>query len=93
MDWAVEPGGGVNIAGARAMVEGYRATAGALPALDMSMFRGAVTGLANYVFGLVEYAVEVGGDEDRRFAERGVRHVLAHLPTVATLERLLGAVR
>lgn len=93
MDWAVEPGGGVNIAGARAMVEGYRATAGALPAFDMSMFRGAVTGLANYVFGLVEYAIEVGDAEDRRFAERSVRHVLAHLPTLATLERLLGAVR
>jgi aminoglycoside phosphotransferase (APT) family kinase protein len=93
MDWTVEPGGGVNVAGARAMVEGYRATAGALPVLDMSMFRGAVTGLANYVFGLVEYAMEAGDDEDRRFAERGVRHVLTHLPTLATLERLLDAVR
>lgn len=93
MDWTVEPGGGVNVAGARAMVEGYRATAGTLPVLDMSMFRGAVTGLANYVFGLVEYAVDAGDDEDRRFAERGVRHVLAHLPTLTTLERLLDAVR
>lgn len=90
MDWTVDPGGEVNVAGARAMVEGYRATAGSLPALDMGMFRGAVTGLANYVFGLVEYAMD---GEDRRFSERGVRHVLAHLPTLATLERLLDVVR
>jgi aminoglycoside phosphotransferase (APT) family kinase protein len=93
MDWTVGPGGGVNVAGARALVEGYRATAGTLPGLDMSMFRGAVTGLANYVFGLVEYAMDAGDDEDRRFADRSVRHVLAHLPTLATLEGLLAAVR
>jgi hypothetical protein len=92
MDWTVDPGGGVNTAGARAMVEGYRATAGSLPALDLSMFRGAVTGLANYVFGQVEYALDAAG-EDRRFADRGVRHVLANLPTLATLEELLAAVR
>lgn len=92
MDWAVDAGRTVNVAGARAMVEGYRATAGSLPALDMTMFRGAVTGLANYVFGLCEYAIDAG-DEDRRFADRGVRHVLTHLPTLATLERLLAAVR
>lgn len=94
MDWGVDLNSmSVNVAGARAMVEGYRATAGGLPVLDMSMFRGAVTGLANYVFGLVEYAMEAQDDEDRRFSERGVRHVLAHLPTLAILEQLLEAVR
>lgn len=92
MDWTVEPGGGVNTAGARAMVEGYRATAGTLPELDMTMFRGAVTGLANYVFGQVEHAMAATG-EDRRLADRGVRHLLTHLPTLATLEELLTAVR
>lgn len=92
MDWTVAPGGGVNKAGARAMVEGYRATAGGLPDLDMGMFFGAVTGLANYVFGQVQYALAATG-EDRRFADRGVRHVLTHLPTLATLEELLAAVR
>lgn len=91
MDWTVEPGGRVNTAGARAMVEGYRAVAGGLPELDVSMFRGAVTGLANYVFGQVEYALAAHG-EDRRFADRSVRHVLTHLPTLATLEELLAAV-
>jgi phosphotransferase family enzyme len=89
MDWAVEPGGGVNTAGARALVEGYRATAGALPELDMAMFRGAVTGLANYVFGQVQGALAAADG----FADRSVRHVLANLPTLTTLERLLAAVR
>lgn len=93
MDWTVDPGGGVNAAGARAMVEGYRERAGGHPVLDMGMFRGAVTGLANYVFGLVEYAMDAHDDEDRRLSERGVRHVLTHLPTLATLERLLDVVR
>lgn len=91
MDWTVDSGSTVNVAGARALVEGYRATAGSLPELDMSMFRGAVTGLANYVFGLVEYALDATG-EDRRYADRSVRHVLTNLPTRTTLERLLAAV-
>lgn len=93
MDWTVDWDTQVNAAGARAMVEGYRETAGGLPVLDMDMFRGVVTGLANYVFGLVEYAMEAQDNEDRRFAERSVRHVLAHLPTLAVLERLLDVVR
>jgi hypothetical protein len=91
-DWAVDPGGGINRPGARALVDGYRATAGALPPLSMGMFSGAVTGLANYVFGQVDYAMNVQDDEDRRYMDRSVRHILAHLPTRATLERLLEAV-
>jgi Ser/Thr protein kinase RdoA (MazF antagonist) len=87
--WTVNPSGGVNVAGARALVEGYRATAGSLPALEMAMFRGAVTALANYVSGQVHGALEAGDTEDRRYADRGVRHLLSHLPTRADLERLL----
>jgi hypothetical protein len=45
------------------------------------------------VFGLAEYTMDAGDDEDRRFADRSVRHVLAHLPALATLEGLLAAVR
>ena len=56
------------------MVEGYRAVAGSLPTLGMAMFRGAVTGLANYVFGLCEHAMDTGG-EDRRYADRSVTRV------------------
>ena len=88
MDWTVDRGRGVNIAGARALVEGYRETAGSLPALDLAMFRGAVTSLANYVSGQIEYALAADG-EDRRYADRSVRHLLTHLPTLADLERLL----
>jgi hypothetical protein len=93
MDWAVDPGGGVNIAGARALVDGYRATAGTVPALDLAAFRGAVTGLMNYVTGQVEYALAATDDEDRRYADRSVRHLLSHLPTRAALEQLLVVAR
>jgi thiamine kinase-like enzyme len=89
MTWTVDPGGGVNTAGARALVEGYRATAGALPTLDMGMFRGAVTSLANYVSGQLELAMTARDKEDQRYADRNARHLLSHLPTRATLEQLL----
>jgi hypothetical protein len=92
LDWAVEPGGGVNAAGARALADGYRARAGRLPHLDMSSFRGAITSLANYVAGEVGAALELPAGEERRYADRSVQHVLTHLATRTTLERLLEAV-
>jgi len=92
LDWAVEPGGAVNAAGARALVDGYRVKAGDVPDLDVSSFRGAVTSLANYVAGEVGTALELPPGEDRRYADRSVTHVLTHLPTPTTLEHLLRAV-
>jgi hypothetical protein len=92
LDWAAPPGGGVNVAGAQALVEGYRAKAGRAPDLDLSSFRGAATSLANYVAGEVGAALELPPGEERRYADRSVLHVLTHLPTRATLERLLEAV-
>ncbi|WP_208021034.1 hypothetical protein [Verrucosispora sioxanthis] len=91
LDWAVVPGGSVNVAGARALLDGYRATAGTLPPLDLTAFRGAVTSLANYVFGQVDAALEATDDEERRYADRSVAHLLTHLPTRAVLEQLLDA--
>ncbi|MFC6015223.1 hypothetical protein ACFP2T_03315 [Plantactinospora solaniradicis] len=79
----------MNRAGARALVDGYRARAGALPPLDLTMFRGAVNSLANYVFGQVRTALDTHEREDRRYADRSVRHLLSHLPTRAILEQLL----
>lgn len=87
-DWTIDPGGAVNVAGARAMVEGYRARAGTVPDLDLSSFRGAVNALANYVSGQIYDALEHPGP----FATRNMRHLLGHLPTRATLERLLDVV-
>lgn len=89
MHWTINPGGGVNAAGARAMVEGYRSEAGSLPALDMSMFSGAATGVTNYVFGEVDQAMNARTDEDRRHADRSVRHLLTHLSSRDQLERIL----
>jgi hypothetical protein len=89
MDWTVNPGGGIDKAGARALVDGYRAKAGVLPPLDLAMFRGAVTSLANYIFGQVQTALDAAENEDQRYADRSVRHLLSHLPTRATLEQLL----
>ncbi|MBQ1026411.1 aminoglycoside phosphotransferase family protein [Micromonospora sp. C95] len=91
LDWAVVPGGVVNVAGARALLDGYRTTAGTLPPLDLAAFRGAVTSLANYVFGQVDGALEAADDEERRYADRSVAHLLTHLPTRAVLEQLLDA--
>jgi Ser/Thr protein kinase RdoA (MazF antagonist) len=93
MDWTVGADGTVNVAGARALVEGYHATAGAVPDLELASFRGAVTGLANYVSGQVGSALAARDDEDRRHADRGVRHLLANLPTRAALDRLLAVTR
>jgi hypothetical protein len=89
MDWTVNPGGGVNAAGARALLDGYRAAAGTLPPIGPGMFRGAVTGQANYLTGQIRYALAAHDDEDRRHADRSVRHLLAHLPTPDALARLL----
>lgn len=91
MHWTVDPNGRVNVPAARAMVDGYAAKASMVPELGLADFRGAVTSLANYVHGQVQVALAATEPEDRRFLERSVRHVLAHLPTVSTLEQLAAA--
>jgi Ser/Thr protein kinase RdoA (MazF antagonist) len=87
--WTVDPDGGVNAAGVRAMVEGYRAVAGRLPRLDLSAFSGAATSLANYLCGEVRQAWAATGGEERRYADRSVRHLLSHLRTRSTFTQLL----
>jgi hypothetical protein len=89
VNWAVNPGGGINAAGARALVEGYRARAGSLPALSLDTFRGCATALQNYVAGQVDLALHANGEEDARFNDRNVRHLLTHLPSTATFEQVL----
>lgn len=90
-DWAVDPDNGVNVAGARAMIEGYQSEAGSLPPLDMAMFRGHVISLGNYVFDQVEDALNAHSAEDQRHTARSVRHLLSHLGSGArsNLEQLL----
>jgi hypothetical protein len=78
-----------NDRGTRAMVAGYRATAGSVPTLELASFRGALVSLANYIHGQVGQALEATGAEDRRHAERNVRHLLSSPPTRAHLEHLL----
>lgn len=90
-NWAVNPAGGINAAGARALVDGYRARAGSLPPLSLASFRGTATGLQNYVAGQVEMALNATGDEDTRYTDRNVRHLLTHLPTRQTFEQVLDA--
>jgi hypothetical protein len=89
VQWTVLPGGGVNVAGARAMVEGYVAKAGAPPPLDLADFRGAAVSQLNYVNGQISSAMDATDDGTRRFFDRSVSHLLAHLPTRATYERVL----
>jgi aminoglycoside phosphotransferase (APT) family kinase protein len=91
VNWAVNPGGGVNGAGARALVDGYRARAGSLPPLSLATFRGCATALQNYVAGQVDMALNPSGDEDVRYADRNVRHLLTHLPSRETFQQVLDA--
>jgi hypothetical protein len=85
----VNPGGGVNATGARALVDGYRARAGSLPPLSLDTFRGTATALQNYVSGQIDLALNARGEEDVRYTDRNVRHLLTHLPSRATFERVL----
>ncbi|MCA2218917.1 phosphotransferase [Jidongwangia harbinensis] len=89
--WAVNPNGGVNAAGARALADGYRARAGALPPLSLDTFGGTAIALQNYVSGQIELALHAHEEEDVRFTDRNIRHLLTHLPTRATFERVLEA--
>jgi aminoglycoside phosphotransferase (APT) family kinase protein len=91
-NWAVNPGGGVNAAGAAALAGGYRDRAGALPPLDLDAFAGTAIGLQNYVSGQVELALNARGEEEVRFADRNIRHLLTHLPGRVTFEQVLAAV-
>jgi Ser/Thr protein kinase RdoA (MazF antagonist) len=92
-DWAIDPGGGINGAGARALVRGYRSVADSLPPLDIATFRGAATSIVNYLDGLVNWALHTEDPDDQHHANRTVAHLLAHLPSRAAYERLLDAVR
>jgi hypothetical protein len=85
VNWAVDPGGGINAAGARALIEGY----GPAPGLSLATFRGAATALQNYVSGQIEIALQAEGAEEVRFTDRNIRHLLTHLPSRETYERLL----
>lgn len=89
LHWTVAPGGGVHAPAARALLDGYRARAGGLPPLDLTMFRGAVTGVGNYVWAQVEEALGAVDPEELRHTTRNVRHLLSHLPSRADLEELL----
>jgi Phosphotransferase enzyme family len=91
VNWAVNPNGGINAAGARALVDGYRARAGSLPPLSIDTFRGVATGLQNYVAGQIDVALSASGAEDQRYADRNIRHLLTHLPSRATFEMVLDA--
>lgn len=87
--WTVRAGQIVNTVAARAMVDGYRQVAGDVPDLGLASFSGAATALVNYVSGQVEWALYTPAGEDRHFADRSVRHLLANLPSRATYERIL----
>lgn len=88
-NWAVNPNGGVNAAGARALLDGYRSVAGSLPALELAAFRGSAISIVNYLDGLLWIALHATDPDQRQHADRSVRHLLAHLPSRGTYERLL----
>jgi Ser/Thr protein kinase RdoA (MazF antagonist) len=89
--WTVNPNGGISAAGARALLEGYRERAGSLPELSLDTFRGAATGLQNYVAGQIGRALEAAGTDESEYADRSLRHLLTHLPSAETYESVLDA--
>ena len=91
VSWAVNPGGGINAAAARALVDGYHARAGSVPPLSLGTFRGVATALQNYLAGQIDLALNADGEEEVRYTDRNVRHLLTHLPSRATFERVLEA--
>jgi hypothetical protein len=50
------------------------------------------TGLQNYVSGQLDLALNAQGDEEVRFTERNIRHLLTHLPSLTTFEKILDVV-
>ncbi len=84
VSWTVH-GGEVNAPGVRALLAGY----GSPPELTLDSFRGTATATQNYVAGQIELALAA---DDVRFADRNVRHLLTHLPSRATYERVLAAI-
>lgn len=64
-----------------------------MPSLSPATFRGAATALQNYVSGQIEMALNAEGEEDVRFHDRNIRHLLTHLPSRTTYEQLLETVR
>jgi hypothetical protein len=77
---------------ATALLDAYRDQSGHLPALDATSFSASVSGWLNYVYGQICGALDAKGDEDHRYMERHVRHILVHAPTRAFLEQVLDVV-
>jgi hypothetical protein len=73
----------------RAFLDGYRAEAGYLPALDVTSFSAGVSAWMNYVYGQICKALEAKGADDRDFMNRHVSHMLAHAPSRAFLARVV----
>jgi Ser/Thr protein kinase RdoA (MazF antagonist) len=99
VDWAIGPDG-VNVTCAHAMLRGYEQVAGSIPPLSMASFRGAAMNLANYAAEQVQQALDARPGDERRLAERSVRHLLTGLGAGSrrgssgnAYEQLLGAVR
>ncbi|MBZ2195370.1 aminoglycoside phosphotransferase family protein [Occultella gossypii] len=99
--WTIDPSGAVNLAGARALVEGYASVADGVPHLDEAAFRGFAMSMCNYVGGQVDAALEAhraamttaGRSEaaERDFTARSVTHLLTHLTRRSAFVRLLEA--
>ncbi|WP_155373455.1 hypothetical protein [Catellatospora vulcania] len=55
------------------------------------MLRHPWPGLLNYVAGQADAALSAQGEQETRYADRNMRHLLTHLPSWTTYERVLDA--
>jgi thiamine kinase-like enzyme len=77
-------------AGGRLIVVGWEHADGLPPEWELCAALSA-TALQNYVVGQVDLALNASGTEDQRYTDRNIRHLLTHLPSRATYEKVLDA--
>jgi thiamine kinase-like enzyme len=84
--------GGVNVAAARALLDGYRNQRGEAPPLGLGSFTTAISGWLTWLLHRACEATESVADEQHQFAQRAVKEVLDDPLTVSRLEAFLESI-
>lgn len=87
LQWTVYSG--LNAEGGRALIDGYRSRAGAVPELSLGSFTSAITGWLTWVLHRAHGAIAPPSEETADFEERSLRDTLDDPLTVAKLSSLL----
>lgn len=85
--------GRVNPLAARALLDGYRQRAGALPELTLESFTLGIGGYINWTYNAFCEALLAEGTEKTAFADLSIREVMEDRLTVEKLEQLLASLK